>query len=267
MPALQQNKAPVLCPKCGHTQHEPRTVYSTVCKRCGQHFRVEEVPKPAAGKVQLPRVEFEVVTCFQCGTALEVSVNAQSTMCKRCSCHIDLRDYQIVNTISRNFKTKGLMVIEERGFLLNTDSIVSRAVLRGKLQGRLRAEQSLTIHPTAEIKGSFHTAHLVLPEPTRLRWKEDIVVVTAEIAGELVANLKATGTVTLKGTARLFGNVQAGGLIVEDGAVLVGTHKIGARFSAAAATKPEERRNPAPPSPPPAPLSKKPLPSNQASRP
>ena len=243
MPALQQNKAPVICPKCGHTQHEPRAVYSTVCKRCGQHFRVEEVIKQAAGKVQLPHVELERVSCFQCGTTLDVSVNAQSTMCKRCSCHIDLRDYHIVNTVSRNFKTKGLMVIEERGFLLNTDSIVSHAVIKGKLQGRIRAEHSLTIHPTAEIKGSFSAARLIIPEPTRLRWKDDLVLVAAEVAGELVANLRATGTVTLKGTARMFGNIQAGGLIVESGAVFVGAAKIGATFVPSDTVQVEERRD------------------------
>ena len=256
MPALPQNKAPVLCPKCGHTQHEPRAVYSTVCKRCGQHFRVEESAKPPPGKVQLPLVELERVNCFQCGTTLEVSVNAQSTMCKRCSCHIDLRDYFIVNTVSRNFKTKGLMVIEERGYLLNTDSVVSRAVIKGKLQGRIRAEQSLTIHPTAEIKGSFNTARLILPEPTCLRWKDEIAVTTAEIAGELVANLRAAGTVTLKATARLFGNIQAVGLIVESGAVFVGTARIGARFAPSDLPKAEERRDPRGPTPPATPLVK-----------
>jgi cytoskeletal protein CcmA (bactofilin family) len=228
---------------------------------------VEEISKPAAGKVQLPLVELERVACFQCGTSLEVSVNAQSTMCKRCSCHIDLRDYHIVNTVSRNFKTKGLMIIEERGFLLNTDSIVSHAVIKGKLQGRIRAEQSLTIHPTAEIKGSFNTARLILPEPTRLRWKEDIAVAAAEIAGELVANLRATGTVTLKGTARLFGNIQAGGLIVESGAVFVGAAKIGARFAPSATAKVEERRDSHGPIPPLTPLAKQPLSSNRSSRP
>ena len=33
-------------------------------------------------------------------------------MCKRCSTHIDLRDYQITNAVSKNFKTKGQFVIE-----------------------------------------------------------------------------------------------------------------------------------------------------------
>jgi cytoskeletal protein CcmA (bactofilin family) len=255
MPALQQNKAPVLCPKCGHTQHEPRAVYSTVCKRCGQHFRVEESLKPAPGKASAPQVELERVLCFQCGTALDVSVNAQSTMCKRCSCHIDLRDYHIVNTVSRNFKTKGRMIIEERGFLLNTDSIVGHAVIRGKLRGRIRAEQSLIIHPTAEIKGSFITHQLIVPELTRLRWKDDLALATAEIAGELAANLRATGIVTLRGTARVFGNIQAAALVMESGAVLVGNVRAGPGYASTEVVKVEERRDPSPPSVPTKPLS------------
>jgi cytoskeletal protein CcmA (bactofilin family) len=49
----------------------------------------------------------------------------------------------------------------------------------------------------------------------------------AEIAGELVADLAGTGTVVLKPTARLFGNVRSLNLVVESGAVFVGSAKVG----------------------------------------
>ena len=49
----------------------------------------------------------------------------------------------------------------------------------------------------------------------------------AEIGGELAGQLQTAGTVQLKSTARLFGDVQAGHLIIESGAVFVGAAKIG----------------------------------------
>jgi cytoskeletal protein CcmA (bactofilin family) len=49
----------------------------------------------------------------------------------------------------------------------------------------------------------------------------------AEISGELVADLAGTGTVVLKPTGRLFGNVRALNLVVEAGAVFVGSAKVG----------------------------------------
>ena len=54
-------------------------------------------------------------------------------------------------------------------------------------------------------------------------------MVGAEIAGELAANLVASETVLLTATGRLFGAVQAGNLVVEDGAVLVGKVEVGTR--------------------------------------
>ena len=47
MPASKQDKVLVACPHCGHQQGEPRTAFSTVCKKCGGHFHVQEVLKPA----------------------------------------------------------------------------------------------------------------------------------------------------------------------------------------------------------------------------
>src|SRR6185295_13397493 len=151
---------------------------------------------------------------------------AESTMCKRCSAHVDLRDYNITHAVSKNFRTHGRFVIEEKGYLFNTEAMVGDAILKGKFLGQLNATRSLTIYSSADIKGSFTTGRLIIPDGNHFRWPE-IKVGAAEIGGELVANLRAEGTVLLKTTARLFGDVEARGLVVESGAVLVGAMKIG----------------------------------------
>src|SRR5258706_11545424 len=113
MPASKQDKVLVACPHCGHQQAEPRTAFSTVCKKCRAHFHVQEVLNPAPKAVECAP-EQRRITCFDCGTELEVAVNAESTMCKRCSHHVDLRDYHIANAVSKNFKTKGAFVVEPK---------------------------------------------------------------------------------------------------------------------------------------------------------
>ena len=148
--------------------------------------------------------------------------SAQSSMCKRCSSHIDLRDYAITTTVSKNFRTKGRFVIEETGYVLNTDTIATDIVLKGRFIGKLRAEHSLEIHSTAAIKGSFSAERLVIPEGERFRWLETITIPTTEVAGELVANLQAAQGVILRATARFFGDIVAPNLVVESGAVFVG---------------------------------------------
>ena len=228
MPASKQDKVLVACPHCGHHQAEPRSAFSTVCKKCQAHYQVQAALKPAPKTVERA-LERRHVTCFDCGAELEVAVTAESTMCKRCSHYVDLKDYRITSAVSKNFKTKGAFVLEAKGYVFNTEAIVGDAVLRGRFLGKLVAERSLTIYDSAEFKGTFTTGRLIVPAENHFRWKERIQVGSAEIAGELVANLRAEATVTLKATARMFGDIEAGSLVVENGAVIVGNARVGVR--------------------------------------
>lgn len=228
MPAKKQAKVLVTCPHCGHQQPEPPSAFSSVCKKCHQHLRVQEILHPAP-KAAEKGPERKHVTCFECGAELEVAVSAESTMCKRCSRYVDMKNYVINSAVSKNFKTKGSFVIDPKGYVFNTEAIVSDAVIKGRFLGKLFAEQSLTIYSTAEIKGSFKTPRLIIPAANQFRWPEAIQIKSAEIAGELAANVLAEETVILKSTARLFGDVKAASLVVEEGAVIVGRLRIGAK--------------------------------------
>jgi len=230
MPPSKQDMVLVVCAQCGHQQREPRGFISTVCKKCRQHIRAEEIVKPTRKRAERPvepAPEQKHVTCFDCGAELEVALSAESTMCKRCSRYQDLKDYRITSAVSKNFKTRGAFVLETKGYVFNTEAIVGEAVLKGRFLGKLFAERSLTIYSTADIKGSFKTGRLVIPEANHFRWNEPLKLGSAEISGELVANLHATGTVVLKSTARLFGNLDTKNLVVEAGAVIVGNLRVG----------------------------------------
>jgi cytoskeletal protein CcmA (bactofilin family) len=233
MPPIKQDKVLVVCPECGHEQREPRGFISTVCKKCRKHIRAEE-EKPKAARKKVARKtehppDLRRITCFDCGSELEVAVTAESTMCKRCSRYVDLKDYRITSAVSKNFKTKGSFVVEAKGYVFNTEATVGDAVLKGRFLGKLVAERSLTIYSTADIKGSFKTGSLIIPEANHFRWNEPLKLGSAEIGGELVANLNATGTVVLKSTARLFGDLVAKNLVIDEGAVIVGSVRVGSK--------------------------------------
>lgn len=230
MPARKEEKILLSCPHCGHQQSEPHTVLSTNCRACGRHFTIEELPRPnrkMADKVADKAERGRQITCFDCGAELEVALSAESTMCKRCSHYVDLKDYHIANAVSKNFKTKGAFVLEAKGYVFNTEATVGDAVLKGRFLGKLFAERSLTIYTTAEIKGTFKTGRLIIPAQNHFRWPGLIRIGSAEIAGELAADLCAEDTVLLKSTARLFGDVTTKHLVVEAGAVLVGQVRVG----------------------------------------
>src|SRR6202000_661665 len=103
MPASKQDVVLLTCPHCGHQQPEPRLAFSTICKSCGKHLRVQDVFKPAP-KAPDRGVQKKLVTCFECGTELDVSTTAESTICKRCSTYVDLHDYNITSAQAKNFK-------------------------------------------------------------------------------------------------------------------------------------------------------------------
>lgn len=226
MPAKKQAKVLVTCPRCGHQQPEPPSAISSVCKKCGEHLRVEELLRPAP-KVVEKGPEKKRITCFECGAELEVPVSAESTMCKRCSRYVDMKDYVINSAVSKNFKTKGSFLVDAKGYVFNTEVTASDAVIKGRFLGKLFAERSLTVYSTAEIKGSFNTGRLLVPAANYFRWPEKLNIKSAEIAGELAANLRVDETIILKSTARLFGDVEAANFVVEEGAVVVGHVQIG----------------------------------------
>jgi cytoskeletal protein CcmA (bactofilin family)/DNA-directed RNA polymerase subunit RPC12/RpoP len=226
MAATNLDKVPVACPHCGHRQPESRSAFSTICRKCGRHIRVQEVLHPVQ-KVPERALERRRVICFECGAELDVPASAESTMCKRCSRYVDLHNYRITHAVAKNFKTKGAFVIEPKGCVFNTETIAGDISIRGQFHGKLTAERSLTIYSGADIKGSFTTARLIVPVENVFRWRDCINVGSAEIAGELAANLRASGTITLKSSARMFGDLEAGGLVMEEGAVVVGKMRIG----------------------------------------
>jgi cytoskeletal protein CcmA (bactofilin family)/DNA-directed RNA polymerase subunit RPC12/RpoP len=226
MAPAKQLKVAVACPECGHVQAEPPTAYSSVCKKCQKHFRVQEALRPTTPK-PAQVIEQRRVRCFQCGTEFDAPKAATSTMCKRCSSYVDLADYRITQTVSKNFRTHGRLVIEEKGYVLNTDALVAEAVVKGRLIGKLTTQGVLEIYSSARIKGSLAAGRLVIPASNQFNWPDPLQVGVAEIAGELVGSLRATGTVFLKSTARFFGEIEAAGLFLEPGAVFVGAARIG----------------------------------------
>lgn len=221
----KQVKALLTCPRCGHQQTESRAAFSAVCKKCGEYLRVQDLLKPAS-KAPAPAPEQKRITCFDCAAEFDVPANARSTMCKRCSCYIDMQDYSITNAVSKNFKTKGCFVIQAAGYVFNSETTAADAVIKGRFIGKLVVERSLTIHSTAQIKGSFTAARFIIPADHQFRWTSEIKVGAAEIEGELAAQLNVEQLRVTPG-GRFFGSVRAKSLVAEKGSVLVADARIG----------------------------------------
>jgi cytoskeletal protein CcmA (bactofilin family) len=157
---------------------------------------------------------------------LDVGIGVPSVKCKRCGAILDLQDYRVYDVGSKRIKTKGAFIVEPRGYLYNSEAMVGEAIIKGRFHGVLLVEHSLTIYSSAQIQGRFIAGHFIIPAAHRFRWPRPIEAGSAVIAGELNADLYAAGTIVLKSTARMFGSVEAGHLVVEAGAVVVGPARV-----------------------------------------
>lgn len=241
MPAKPQDKALVVCPYCGHQQSEPRRAISSNCRNCGKYLLVQDLLNPAPKEA--PKTPDQMhVACFDCGTEMDVPAVAKSAMCKRCSSYIDLQDYSISNAVSKNFRTKGRFVVEGKGYVFNTDVVAREIILKGRVIGKFSAEQSMTVHSSADINGTLVTPLLLIPADNHLHWREPMKCEAVDVRGEVVGHIRAGKLVRVRSGGRLFGSVTAPNFIVEDGAVVVADAKIG--------VTPEPEPTPAPPPPP-----------------
>ena len=191
MPASKQEKVLVACPHCGHSQPEPRAAFSTICKKCGCNYQVKEARSPAPKAVEVA-FERKRITCFECGReAGRARQRAQSSMCKWCSRYIDLQDYRIANAVPGISKPRARSLLNRKAMFSTPKPSPATPSSRDDFTESWLRSGSLTIYSTAEIKGSFTAGHLIIPAENHFRWKEPINAGSAEIAGELAANLHA----------------------------------------------------------------------------
>lgn len=82
------------------------------------------------------------------------------------------------------------------------------ARIDGQLKGEVRADRLLLVGKTAELEATVSAQHMIL-------------------AGTMRGDILRSGTVELRETARLLGNIEAKNLVVHDGAFFDGRASIG----------------------------------------
>jgi cytoskeletal protein CcmA (bactofilin family) len=99
-------------------------------------------------------------------------------------------------------------------------------------EGVIRSREPLRLD--CRVKGEIHCDHgVVIGESAHIEAtiRADAVVIAGEVRGEI----HATRKITLAATARIVGNLTTPGIVIEEGAELVGRIQIGARASERAA--------------------------------
>ncbi len=212
----------------------------------------EPGPSYAAGLLQKfdglfaskPRVQ--VAHCFECQAGHEVSGTAQSTICKSCGAYIDLQDYRINTSFSRNIRTRGSLFVDVKGDLSSSKIICREVVVYGKLRGNLTCWGRMTLRVQGRVAGSIEVGELVVEKGSEVVFSRPIKASKVDIHGRVAAQIMSSGPVTIYRTGLLEGAVEASGFNVEKGGCYQGGLTIHPPRPASAAAEPESMPEAAP---------------------
>ena len=177
-----------------------------------------------------PKVQ--VAQCFECSGWHEVSTTAHSSTCKMCGAYIDLQDYKVTGSFSRNIKTRGNVYLSARGDLSSSKIICSQATIHGKMRGNLTCAGKVTIRVQGKLFGSVEAGELIVEKGADVAFTRPIHTANAEIYGRMSGDVVADGHVTIFKSGLLDGAVSASGFSVEKGGCFQGELTISPRRSA-----------------------------------
>ncbi len=255
-------KITVRCPHCGAEHLEPEQAKSTFCRRCSQYFAITanavvgpNTP-PAVPSVAKPRLGFpstspaeptasaglaesggfkqkiesflsskprqRTARCFECSSSHEVSSTAQSSTCKACGAYIDLQDYKISGSFSRNIKTRGSVYLSSKGDLSSSKIVCSQATIHGKMRGNLQCDGMVTIRMQGRLSGSVEAGEMIIEKGAEVVFSRPMKASSVAVHGKMSGQVISDSHVTIFKSGSLDGAVNATGFTVEKGGIFQG---------------------------------------------
>jgi cytoskeletal protein CcmA (bactofilin family) len=169
--------------------------------------------------------------CYACGAEFTVAGRMGTIVCSKCRTVLNQADVPWGENGEAAVKTVGVLTILPGATVREGHLLVARdVVLEGRVEGgRLRALRRLEIRAGAVYAEAFvETRDLLVGPGAHLALGQERSFRDVDVAGELHANLRATGALILREGAYFQGDVYAARLIVEEGAGLVGEVRVGA---------------------------------------
>ncbi len=238
---------------------EPELAKSTFCRRCSQYFAIThgarvggsspepakaaEQPRPvylASASRELPertdasgfkqrlgeligsKPKQRIAACFECASAHEVSSSATSTTCKACGAYIDLQDYKIASSFSRNIKTRGSVYLGSKGDLSSSKIVCSEATLHGKMRGNLHCDGPVTIRVQGKLFGTIEAGALIVEKGSDVQFSRPLKVASLEVHGKMTGHVASESHIFISKHGSLDGDVTATGFTVEKGGIYQG---------------------------------------------
>ena len=160
--------------------------------------------------------------CFECSSAHEVSSTAQSSTCKACGAYIDLQDYKINGSFSRNIQTRGSVYLSSKGDLSSSKIVCSQATLHGKMRGNLTCDGLVTLRMQGRLLGTIEAGEMIIEKGSEVVFSRPLKASTVSVHGKMSGQILSDSHVTILKTGSLDGAVMATGFTVEKGGIFSG---------------------------------------------
>ena len=193
----------VTCPHCHGTQNEPDGVISTNCRKCGKYFKL--TPKSETRSATRVHKDTREVICVKCGAPNLVASAALSTQCIRCSNYIELGNKVVRGVQTAKFYAHDDVIFEAGCSFKGMEATGRRMEVHGKVFSRLRATEEIVAMAGCMISGELHAPTVRIERGSSVKVQE----LTCE-------QLQVSGTVEVSGA------LNAGEIILSDGAVFSG---------------------------------------------
>jgi len=230
----------VRCPHCGNIQLESELAKSTYCRKCSGYIKLgkgqrssgpQEVVKQPSVLQKLESflgVQRTVIAhCFECTGKREIPKSATSTICPQCGAYIDIQDYRIIGNFSRSIRTRGSVIITNRGDLSSNRVICESAEIQGVMRGSLICNGNVNIKIKGKLTGSIQAKAVYIDKKCEAEFVRPIRAEKVEIEGTISARIISTGTVIIQKTGRFTGALFGRGFTVEKGGEFFGELSIG----------------------------------------
>ena len=178
--------------------------------------------KQRLGEIMGTRPKQRVAQCFECNSAHEVSSSASSSTCKACGAYIDLQDYKINGSFSRNIKTRGVVYLGSKGDLSSSKIICSEATLHGKMRGNLQCDGPVTIRVQGKLFGTIEAGPVVVEKGSDVQFSRPLKTTSLEVHGRMVGHVVSETHILVTKYGALEGDVTATGFTVEKGGIYQG---------------------------------------------
>ncbi len=190
----------------------------------------DEIPKPGAAQpsTTLSHLRFKfgqyfrgpnslLVRCFECGGEHEVAAAAQSATCRHCGAYVDLQNYKINGSFSREIKTCGSLLVLARADLASSKVICGSATIYGKVRANLYSSGDVAVRYEGKIYGEMEGRNLHVEKGANVEFVRPLKFASAEIDGRMSGQLLSDGHVVIRRNGHLSGSVTAKAFTVEQG--------------------------------------------------